>query len=57
MNEEEWKKTFSAGMPYQEYIEAIIPHPRVQTSPDGKYWACINLWGDILCYWEPHNGA
>lgn len=56
MSEEEWKTLFGP-LPYLEYIESIIPHVRVQPSPDGRYWACINSWGDILCYWEPHNGA
>ena len=57
MSREEWNKSFSAHLPYLEYIESIIPHVRIQPSPDGKYWACINSWGDILCYFEPHNGA
>lgn len=56
MPKEEWEKLFGS-LPYNEYIEAIIPHVRVQPSPDGRYWACINSLSDILCYWEPHNGA
>jgi len=57
MTEEEWNKTFSSSTKRPAFIESIIPHVRVQPSPDGKYWACINSWGDILCYFEPHNGA